>query len=277
MSDDRYSRNEGLLGNVGQQQIAATTVGIVGYGGIGSVIGTLVAYLGVVQFRVVEFDVVEWSNLNRLFGATPDDIGRPKGLIATRSIEGVQPEGDVKVAYARFSEPNAQALLTDVDLVYGCVDRDSARVEMLRWASERGIPYIDAATDVLPQPDGSVIYGGRVVVSSGEGCLSCLDQLDQDELARARMTADQLAAHAKIYGVDVAALDRTGPSVVSINGVVGALAVTEFMVLVTGLRKPNRVLTYRGEKGGVTIDRSDPTPGCPYCTEYRDAHRRDPG
>lgn len=268
MSSDRYTCNEGLFGKDGQRRITEATVGIIGYGGLGSIIGTLLAYLGVTRFRIIEFDSVDWSNLNRLVGATPEDVEEPKASVAERSIRTVQPDAEIVVAAVPFSDGEAKAVLADVGVVFGCVDHDRPRVEILGWASDHGIPYIDAATDVVPQDDGTLIYGGRVVVNVGDGCLKCLDQLDQEELAVANMTSEQREAHARIYGINANVLDESGPAVVSINGVVGSLAVTEFMVLVTGLRRPVRALTYRADRGGVTIDRTDPQPGCFYCTQY---------
>jgi hypothetical protein len=51
--------------------------------------------------------------------------------------------------------------------------------------------------------------------------------------------------------------------------VVASLAVTEFMVAVTGLRLPQRVLTYHGQTGKVTVSRDEPAPDCYYCKAVR--------
>jgi hypothetical protein len=80
------------------------------------------------------------------------------------------------------------------------------------------------------------------------------------------MTPDQREADRRIYGVDRAALAGTGPAIVSVNGVVASLGVTEFMVHVTGLREPASQLTYRGDRGTVTRSLDQPEPGCYYCT-----------
>lgn len=102
----------------------------------------------------------------------------------------------------------------------------------------------------------------------GTRCLSCLpDVLNQEQISRDAMSDDLRAADDRIYGVDRALLAGTGPSVVSVNGVVASLAVTEFMVLRTGLRPAVGQLTYRGDIGGVTMSLDRPSPGCWYCTE----------
>jgi len=92
-----------------------------------------------------------------------------------------------------------------------------------------------------------------------------MDLLDQEQLREDTMTAATREAHDRIYGINRDALQGTGPSVVSMNGVVASLAVTEFMVWRTGLRQPNGLLTYRGDQGGVRISRDEPGEGYPYC------------
>ncbi len=82
----------------------------------------------------------------------------------------------------------------------------------------------------------------------------------------ARLHGDrQRRRRADIYGISSDLLDDTGPSVVSINGAIASLAVTEFMLGITGLRAPNRLLTYHGRTGKVTVSTDDPAPDCYYC------------
>lgn len=82
-----------------------------------------------------------------------------------------------------------------------------------------------------------------------------MDLLDQEQLRDDTMTPASRDAHDRIYGINRDALQGTGPSVVSINGVVALLAVTEFTVWRTGLRKPNGLLTYRADQAGVRSSR----------------------
>jgi len=72
-----------------------------------------------------------------------------------------------------------------------------------------------------------------------------MGELDQTEIRRSTMTDAELEVEATIYGVSVSALAATtGPSVVSLNGAVAPLAVTEFMKFVTGLLAPATMLRY---------------------------------
>ena len=122
------------------------------------------------------------------------------------------------------------------------------------------------ASDV-PEPG---IFGGHVVLITGEhGCLHCLDLLDQDEVRRFLSCTEMLENEAAVYGIKASALSETGPSVVSINGVVASLGVTAFMAMVTGLNLPYNFLSYRGDLGTVTRKMTIGVEGCYYCTVVR--------
>jgi hypothetical protein len=84
-------------------------------------------------------------------------------------------------------------------------------------------------------------------------------------LARAGMTDEQRAADDAIYGIERDALEGGGPSVVSINGVVASLAVTEFVVWRTRLREPAGYLNYRGDLGSVGRLGDPERTYCHYC------------
>src|SRR5690606_38081896 len=110
---------------------------------------------------------------------------------------------------------------------------------------------------------------GRVCTSwNGASCLICLEELDVNEAGRQLAGPEGEEQRRAIYGVEETHLAGGGPSVVSVNGVVASLAVTEFMAGVTGLREPVPLLTYRGWSGIVTR-RTDPLSGCYYCGSVR--------
>lgn len=262
--DGRYSRHVGLFGVEGQERIERATVAIVGVGGVGSHVVQQLAFLGVSGFLVVDGDNVSVSNLNRLVGANENDVGARKVEIAERMIIAIQPSASVIRVGHHLSPKDPPDGLDRVDALFGCVDSDQVRLDLVRYASAHARPYIDLASDVAPGGE----FGGRIVFAKeGQRCLYCLGELDQRELARAQMTDEQRAADDEIYGIDRNALGDTGPSVVSINGVVASLAVTEFLVWVTGLREPQGYLNYRGDRGTVGSQADPARTYCHYCMD----------
>jgi len=260
-AEQRFARHIAFFGAKGQQRISSSSIALVGLGGLGSHLAQQLAYLGVQRFTLIDADTVSTSNLNRLIGASASDVGRPKVDVAAAMIAGIEPAAQVRCEREPFTGEDPSPIST-TDVIFGCVDEDPPRLELLRAASAHAIAYVDLASDITAAGE----FGGRVVFAKdGERCLSCLGELDQHALARARMSEEQRAADDAIYGIDRAALDQGGPSVVSINGVVASLAVTEFLVWRTGLREPAGFLTYRGDLGTVTRRGDAQREYCNYC------------
>jgi molybdopterin/thiamine biosynthesis adenylyltransferase len=274
VTGERFSRNEALFGAEGQDRLGGAHVAIVGVGGIGSHVAQQLAYLGSTTFTVIDFDVVEETNLNRLIGATPADVvaATKKVDVAARTVAAILPDAVIHTVDAAVASATARGSLAHADVIFGCIDRDIHRVELTETAARLAVPYFDCATDTS---ENNTVYGGRVILSDGTQCLVCLPEvLDQRSIAEDRLNGGLRDAHDRIYGIARDALGRTGPSVVSINGVVASLAVTEYMALVTGLRKPLKQLTYRADTGVVRVSRDRPEAGCYYCAGLWGIDRR---
>jgi molybdopterin/thiamine biosynthesis adenylyltransferase len=268
LNDGRFSRNIAFFGVDGQLAISAARAGVVGVGGLGSHVVQQLAYLGVTDFVLIDPDVVSESNLNRLVGGLPRDAeaGTRKVEVARRVIKAISPDAHVEVLADRINAAAANELVKTCSSILVCVDADAARLQLTRLCCESRVPFFDLATDT-GEASGDLWYGGRVLFSGhGDRCPSCMDLLNQGELARGAMTHDQKIVDARIYGVARDDLDTTGPSVVGLNGVVASLAVMEWMVWVTELREPRGLLEYRGSAGAVFASRDVPREGCYYCS-----------
>lgn len=264
---ERYDRNILLFGESGQARIEALRVAIVGLGGLGSHVAQQIAYLGVQKYSFIDHDIVTASSLNRLIGSCEEDaLNRTlKVEVARRVAVNVHPDSDIETVAERVGSKTAQAAIGKADIVFGCVDSDLPRLQLTELSAQHRKPYIDLASDV-GEDQGRAWYGGRIVFTgSGQLCLSCAGLLDQRELARASMTTEQLEDDDRLYGVPRSALNRVGPSVVSVNGVVASLAVIEFMVWASGIRLPYLHLRYRGDLARVTLVTDPALPNCYYC------------
>jgi len=154
--------------------------------------------------------------------------------------------------------------------VFGCLDLEGARLVLNDVCTAYGQSYVDLASDVIP---GEVLeYGGRICVSmNGDGCIQCLGLLDTKPVGKDLAGDIERRNRKEIYGVDAELLGQGGPLVVSKNGIIASLAVTEFMVAITGLRDPQRVLTYRRSSGKVFASTDQPFIDCFYCNGRRGA------
>jgi len=268
MSAERYHRNILLFGEEGQRRIRGTKVVVAGAGGLGSPLAQHLALLGVGEAALVDDEELDETNRNRFVGARHDDPvpGSLKVALAARLMREINPDVRAVECRAALVSPEAFALVKAADWVFGCFDEDGPRFILNELCAAYAKPYIDLASDV---PDDKS-YGGRVCVAlDGEGCPHCLGLLDEKDVRRYLTPAQEQARIDAIYGIASAALGRTGPSVAPHNGVIAALGATEFMVGVTGLRRPARLLQYRGHVGTVTVVKDPPHPDCYYCSGIR--------
>jgi hypothetical protein len=188
-----------------------------------------------------------------------------KIAVAERMIKATISNARVELVDAKVDAPGAEAAIEAADVIFGGLDRDLPRLTLTELCARYAKPLFDLASDTGGEGD-ELWYGGRVVFANGAGCLVCHDVLDQQEIALDSMSAEQRETHDRIYGVERGALFGTGPMIVSVNGIVAPLAVTEFMVLVTEMRTPAAQLIYRGELPVVRRVVDEPEPDCYFCT-----------
>jgi Dinucleotide-utilizing enzymes involved in molybdopterin and thiamine biosynthesis family 2 len=265
--DDRFNRNELFFGKEGQEKLRATRCAVIGVGGLGTHVVQQLALLGVGAIDLVEPEELGNDNRNRYIGAWHTDPipGTPKVELAKRLVTLIDPTIEVEPIPKGLATENAFAIVRRADVVFGCLDNEGARLILTEVCSAYGKTYIDLASDINPkiQP---MTYGGRVhFATRGDSCLICMGVLDQKEAGRELETADFRRNRDSLYGVGQKALGVAGPSVVSINGVVASLAVTEFMVHVTGIRPARRLLNYYGHSGKVTVSSDEPQVDCYFC------------
>lgn len=170
-----------------------------------------------------------------------------------------------KVSKSLVSEEAFTAVI-ESDYVFGCIDREGGRLILNELCAAYTRPYFDLATEIVPEKP--MVYGGRVCVSwGGYGCISCYDLIDLTEVQRDLVGLEGRRDLKALYGVKREMLSGSGPAVVSINGVIASLAVTEFLVMVTGIREPNRLCKYYGQSGKVVVSIDQPASDCYYCKD----------
>ena len=273
IKNDHFSRQEALFGAKGQEKLRACGVAFVGYGGLGTQVAQQLAHLGVGRISIIEPEIFDESNRNRYVGSHSTDVGRPKIEIAKRVVEAIDPNIKIKLIYFPLESAEAFDAIKNADVVFGCLDHDGPRFILNELCIAYRKPLIDLASDIL---EGGV-YGGRVaLVRNGNGCLYCMKVLDDRDVTDYISSPEQRENIRAVYGIEAKYLNEgVGPSVVSINGTVASLGVTEFMVMITGMREPYRLLNYYGHEAKIRHS-SDGSPNeCPYCANYGHVEKAD--
>ena len=140
----RYSRHLVLpdLGVDGQKRLKNARVLVIGAGGLGAPTLLYLAAAGVGTIGIVDFDVVDESNLQRQIIHGVTDVGRPKAQSARDSIAAINPLVRVRLHEVRLDAGNAVDLLNQYDLIIDGTDNFATRYLVNDAAVLAGKPYV---------------------------------------------------------------------------------------------------------------------------------------
>src|ERR1700724_2382283 len=125
----RYSRHLIMpeVGMEGQQKLKAARVLCIGTGGLGSPLALYLSAAGVGTLGLVDFDVVDFTNLQRQVIHFTSDVGRPKLESAREKIAAINPYVDVKTFETRLTSQNALEIFSDFDIIVDGTDNFPTR------------------------------------------------------------------------------------------------------------------------------------------------------
>ena len=125
----RYSRHLIMpeVGMTGQKKLKKASVLCVGAGGLGSPLALYLTAAGVGRIGIVDFDVVDFSNLQRQILHTTDDVGRPKLDSAADKLKALNPNVNVELHETRLTSENALQLFEKYDIVVDGTDNFPTR------------------------------------------------------------------------------------------------------------------------------------------------------
>ena len=140
----RYSRHLIIpdVGKTGQRRLKNAKVLVVGAGGLGSPALLYLAAAGVGTLGVIDFDVVDESNLQRQIIHGQSDIGRPKAVSAMESIREVNPLVNVVLHEERLDSDNAMQIFEPYDLIVDGTDNFATRYLVNDACVLLGKPYV---------------------------------------------------------------------------------------------------------------------------------------
>jgi adenylyltransferase/sulfurtransferase len=168
---DRYSRQVLFpgIGLPGQARLRQAKVTVVGCGATGACVASLLARAGVGHLRIIDRDYVEPSNLQRqtLFDEADAAESIPKAAAASRKIAGFNSEIEVRAEVADLTPANADALLSEADLLLDATDNFETRYMLNDYAVKNRRPWIYAAAVGA--------YGVTMnVIPADTACLTCI-------------------------------------------------------------------------------------------------------
>ncbi|TDI97961.1 MAG: molybdopterin-synthase adenylyltransferase MoeB [Caldithrix sp.] len=126
---ERYSRHLIMpeVAMEGQRKLKRASVLLVGMGGLGSPTAMYLAAAGVGRIGIVDFDVVDFSNLQRQIIFSTEDVGRPKLQAAEERLQGINPNLEIETYETRLTSENALKILENYDIIIDGTDNFPTR------------------------------------------------------------------------------------------------------------------------------------------------------
>ena len=259
---ERDNRQVRAFGEPGQRLLRHLRLAVIGAGGTGSLECQQLAHLGASWITVIDPDLVEETNLNRLVGSLPTDVGRPKVEVAARMIRAINPSATVIPMQADIVDEDVARLLPTFDFVLLCTDSHASRAVVNQAAYQDLVPAIDMGVSITIAQGAVTHITGRVqMLAPGLPCLTCSCALDGEAIRREMLTPEQRAADPYVQGVR-----EPQPAVLSINSTVSSLAMTMLLGAVTPIPAKPRYQIYDGIRGRVREMAVNIQPHCVVCS-----------
>lgn len=237
---------------------------VVGCSGTGSFVVEQLARLGIGHLTLIDPDVVEYKNLNRIVNAVAEDAAcrAPKVAVLARAVARMGLGTTVDAIQRNIVDTHAVRAISSADVVFGCMDGVEGRNLLSRVCATYVMPYFDVGVRLHAdgkggieeicgtvhylQPDGSSLLDRHVYTR---------EQLDAEALHR----SDPKEYEKKLREGYIRGVPEDRPAVVSVNAFYAALCVNEFLARIHPYRwTPNR--EYAQHRFSLTRDTCYPEP-----------------
>ena len=241
----RYSRHLIVpeVGMEGQLKLKAAKVLLVGTGGLGAPLGLYLAAAGIGRIGLVDFDVVDFTNLQRQVIHFTKDVGRPKIDSAAEKMQAINPNVEIVKHEVALSSENALGIIKDYDLVVDGTDNFPTRY------------LVNDACVLLGKPNvyGSIFrFEGQASIFAYEGgpCYRCL----YPEPPPPGLVPS--CAEGGVLGI--------------LPGTIGLIQATEAVKLILGIGEPlvGRLLLYDALGMRFRELKLRKNPDCPICGDH---------
>jgi sulfur-carrier protein adenylyltransferase/sulfurtransferase len=242
----RYSRHLIMpeVGLEGQLKLKRARVLLIGTGGLGAPLGLYLAAAGVGHLGLVDFDVVDFSNLQRQVTFSTGDVGKPKTEAAKERLSGLNPTIEIETFETRLTSENALEMFRDFDIIVDGTDNFPTRF------------LVNDACLLLGKPNvyGSIFrFEGQATVFGYPGgpCYRCL----YPEPPPPGLVPS--CAEGGVLGV--------------LPGIVGSIQAMETIKLILGTGEPlvGRLLLFDALAMRFRELKLRKNPSCPMCGDHR--------
>ncbi|HKV56863.1 MAG TPA: ThiF family adenylyltransferase [Ktedonobacteraceae bacterium] len=222
-------------------------ISIVGVGGLGSVVAEHLIHMGFHEINLIDPDVLEMSNLNRVVGAYYEDAEqkRSKVEVVKRHLTKINPQATVLACKGDVHEKEMESVLALSDWVIVATDNHSSRLRVQELAVQYFVPLLSVGVNISVKGNTIEDMSGEVITARvGDYlCLQCLNRINPIKVASERHP-DQTIREELVKRGYVTGKDIKEPAVKTLNTIVATMAVEMLINQYTGARRHVPVLVY---------------------------------
>ncbi len=249
---DFTSSHAQAFGQGTTERLQKLSIAIVGCSGTGSPVIEQLVRLGVGEIVLVDDDVVEKRNVNRIINSTALDAEqqRPKTEVIADSIHRIGLGTQVRIFKKNLWNRDVVKAVAECDVIFGCMDTIDGRFLLNALATYYTIPYFDLGVRLDAVPEGSAQAQGRIREACGTvhylqpGLSSLISRglVTMEEVRQEGLRRNDPAAYHQQVEEDgyIRGVQEHRPAVISINMFIASLAVNDFLARIHPYREePN--------------------------------------
>lgn len=158
--DKRFLRTEALLGTEAMTKLQHSTVTIVGLGAVGGYALEAVVRAGIGNLILVDFDIIDITNINRQILATTSSIGQQKTEVAKKRALDINPNCQIITKELFINQDTLPQLLEiKTDLVIDAIDSLNSKCGLIEGLLEKNIPFISSMGAALKTKPEFIKFG----------------------------------------------------------------------------------------------------------------------
>lgn len=141
----RFERSAYLLGEDAMRKLNKATVAVFGVGGVGSYAAEALARTGIGKLVLVDYDIIDITNINRQVHATTGTVGLPKVDVMKKRLLEINPDLQIVVFNEKYSADTREKLISgEYDYIVDAIDMISSKIDLIFSAKSKGIPIISS-------------------------------------------------------------------------------------------------------------------------------------
>lgn len=246
-----------MLGlDVMRQIMHHQVISIVGVGGLGSIVAEHLIHMGFHEIHLIDPDVLEVSNLNRVVGAYYEDAQqeRPKVAVVKRHLTRINPHATVRAYQSDVHDQEMEKILALSDWIIVATDNHASRLRVQELSVQYFVPLLSVGVNITVKENNITDMSGEVITARvGDAlCLQCLKRINPLQVASdinplqvaSERHPDQTIREPLVKRGYVTGKEIKEPAVKTLNTALATMAVEVLVNQYTEVRKQLSILVY---------------------------------